>query len=150
MHQNNSGGPMQMLEILLEVQPVESGSWTACSFALGDVMRNVWQRCLWYFRFYTDPKTFYQVWRQSVGVAPWQIWATVKLRVSNFCLFSSHRHVGDMSGKPTSAKEKTGPVLRKGSSSKMALKSKIVQIYEAFFRVSVVKMSQHTQNTTSR
>ena len=42
-----------------------------------------------------------------------------------------------MSKSPSSSpREKVAPVLlRKGSASKMPLKEKIVQIYEAFFRV---------------
>ncbi len=40
---------------------------------------------------------------------------------------------------PTSPKEKVS-LLRKASHTKIPLKEKIVQIYEAFFRVSLVKM----------
>jgi len=43
-----------------------------------------------------------------------------------------------MSQEPTTSEKKAHAVLlRKASSSKMALKEKIVQIYEAFFQVNV-------------
>ena len=57
--------------------------------------------------------------------------------------------VKDMSAQPSSPKDKKLPsLLRKGSSSRIPLKEKIVQLYEAFFRVSrgplTLKGTQHT------
>ena len=42
-----------------------------------------------------------------------------------------------MTEQASSTSQKGSSVLRKGSQSKMVLKEKIVQIYEAFFRVSL-------------
>ena len=58
--------------------------------------------------------------------------------------------VKDMSAQPSSPKDKKLPsLLRKGSSSRIPLKEKIVQLYEAFFRVSrgpwTLKFNRATQ-----